>query len=341
MLSAKRDRWKMRIVVVGMLALVLLMAAVMLMSTDVQAQVSTLAVQSVPTVQPTPTEDATVTALNKKQLTQQIAQQQRTWDNWLWSNAAAILSSFLSTLVIVVGALLGFRQWRVNRNDTLATASRDRQDVQDKELKDREAERERRDEEQQRWLEDQKAEREKRAEERFRSVVEGLGSTRTATQVGAAIMLRTFLRPGYEQFYSQAFDLAVAYLRLRDIGSAEPPDSLNQALIRVFGESFPLARDLLEQKQSSQSSEPDTHDLPDARGIHLDRAYLARSDLRNARMPESYLRYANLAGADLSRANLRNADLSGANLRYADLSEANLSGANLKDTDRHGVKGLT
>jgi hypothetical protein len=53
-------------------------------------------------------------------------------------------------------------------------------------------------------------------------------------------------------FISQAFDLAVAYLRLRNIGpEPEPADSLNQALIRVFRESFPLARDLPEQ--SSQS----------------------------------------------------------------------------------------
>jgi hypothetical protein len=45
---------------------------------------------------------------------------------------------------------------------------------------------------------------------------------------------------------------AYAYLRLRNIGpEPEPADSLYQALIRVFRESFPLARDLPEQ--SSQS----------------------------------------------------------------------------------------
>ncbi len=171
-------------------------------------------------------------------------------------------------------------------------------------------------------------------------------------------MLRTFLRPGYEQFYSQVFDLAVAYLWLRNIGSEpEPPDSINQALIKVFRESFPLARDL--PKQSSQSL--------DALGVRLDSAYLIQSDLRGARMPESYLRKAklvdarlrainlrdaNLSGADLRRADLREATLRRANLKEANLSSANLSKADLRgvyledalsleDTDLRGVTGLT
>jgi hypothetical protein len=41
------------------------------------------------------TEDATVIALNKEMLTQEVAQQQHTWENWLWSNTATIVSSFL------------------------------------------------------------------------------------------------------------------------------------------------------------------------------------------------------------------------------------------------------
>ena len=123
-------------------------------------------------------------------------------------------------------------------------------------------------------------------------------------------MLRTFLRPAYEQFYDQAFDLAVAYLQLRNIDSKpEPPDSLNQALIRVFRESFPLTRDL-----SERNSQPS-----DALGIRLDGAYLARSDLRTIRMLESYLREANLFDADLRAANLREATIVGANVRGADL----------------------
>jgi Pentapeptide repeats (8 copies) len=224
-------------------------------------------------VQTTSTVDATVAAETATEnLIKLQRDNERSLSAWFWNSGAALFS----TLVIVIGALFGFWRWRV-----------DRRDAQDKELEDR------------------RDEREKRVEERFQSVVEGLGSTSIATQVGAAIMLRTFLGPGYERFYSQAFDLAVAYLRLRDTRSEKPvpPDSLNQALIRVFRESFPLARDLPEQ-----SAQP-----LDAIGIILDRAYLARSDLKNARMPESYLRKANLSAANLSGANLRGANFSGAN----------------------------
>src|SRR5438045_97831 len=105
---------------------------------------SVVTVASSVTVQTTPTEDATVTTLSKEQLTQQVTGQQHTWGNWLWSNAATILSSFLSTLVIVVGALLGFWQWRVGRNDIQKKESDDQKAAQDKELEDRKAERERR-----------------------------------------------------------------------------------------------------------------------------------------------------------------------------------------------------
>ena len=118
-------------------------------------------------------------------------------------------------------------------------------------MEDRKAERERRAEEQQRWLKNQEAEREKRAEERFQSAVEGLGDEKEGAKIGAAILLRTFLRPGYEQFYTQIFDLAVAQLRLRRTSHPPPDDPdlplpltpLRQALIVAFRESFPLARD--------------------------------------------------------------------------------------------------
>ncbi len=315
----KRGLWKAGIVIASMLLLLILMAWVPASAASAHEGASGSATPGTVTVQATPTEDATVTALNKEKLEQEVQQlkEQNELDlfGWLRTNASILLS----TLVVVIGGLIGLWRWLA-----------DRRDAQDKELKN------------------QQNEREKRAEERFQATVEGLGSTDTATQIGASIMLRTFLRPGYEHFYSQVFDLAVAYLRLRNIGSEpEPPDSLNQALIRLFRESFPLARDL--PKQSSQSLE--------ALGIRLDSAYLTRSDLRSARMPESYLRKANLHEADLRAVNLREANLSGANLGGADLREANLRGADLreanlsrtnlehssslKNTKLYGVTGLT
>ncbi len=309
----KRDLWKVGIAIAGMLLLLVLMAWIPVSAAGAEMRASGLA--AIVTVQATPTEDATVTALNKEQLTQQVEQQQHTVGNWLWSNAATILSSFLSTLVVVAGLFFAFRQWSVNR-----------QDAQVKELEDR------------------KAEREKRAEERFQSAVEGLGSEREEAKVGAAILLRTFLHPGYEQFYIQTFDLAVAHLRLprtphppENPNTALPLTTLSQALIVVFKEAFPLARS--QNKRNPQSL--------DARGILLDNAFLMRTDLKKVWMHDASLRKALLSqadlnrailvGADLNRAILVGADLSEADLSEADLSEADLSEADLSEADLSGA----
>jgi uncharacterized protein YjbI with pentapeptide repeats len=289
------------IVSVGILFLLTCLALIPLSAASAHVGMLGVATPTTVTVQVTPTEDATVTALNKEQLTLEVAEQQHTWDNWLWSNAATISS----TLVIVIGALFGL--WR--------------------------------------WRRDQHTDLEKRAEERFQSAVTGLGDDKEGARIGAAILLRTFLRPGYEQFYAQAFDLAVANLRLpRASHPPQDPDTpfpltiLSQALIVVFKEAFPLARRW--EKKSLQSL--------DATGIQLDNAYLSgvdlgqgwmpQSSLRNVNLSKTYLGMANLSGADLRGANLSNvtlwgANLSGANLSGADLTSANLSGANLSEAD--------
>src|SRR3989442_7119324 len=101
----KRGRWKAGIALAGLLLLVLLVW-VPVSATGAYEGASGLTTLGTGTVQATPTEDVTVTALNKEKLTQDVAQQQRTLGNWLWSNAAAVLSSFLSTLVMVLGALI-------------------------------------------------------------------------------------------------------------------------------------------------------------------------------------------------------------------------------------------
>jgi uncharacterized protein YjbI with pentapeptide repeats len=207
-------------------------------------------------------------------------------------------------------------------------------------------------------------------------VVLGLGHKDIEEKVGAAIMLRTFLKPGYEQFYQQSFDLVVAHLRLRQVNTNEPIDSLSHALIRVFTESSKLIREelgLIEPREY--------HKYLDAAYIRLDNAYLARVDLQHVWMRDvsfiganlhgtnfhssdlirANFHQADLEGADLSKAELRlaclvrailtrvnlreadlyGADLSGANLYQADLLEASLEGTLLKDTDLRGIKGLT
>jgi uncharacterized protein YjbI with pentapeptide repeats len=309
----KRDLWKAGITIAGMLLFLVLMAWIPVSAAGAEVRASGLA--AMVTVQATPTEDATVTALNKEKLAQEVQQlknqNEPTFFDWLRGN--------VSILLLGLGALAGFLRWLA-----------DRRDAQGKELADRKAERERRDEEQQRWLKNQEAEREKRAEERFQSAVTGLGDERESAKIGAAILLRTFLHPGYEQFYIQTFDLAVAHLC--PTRTSHPPEDpktslpltiLRQALIVAFKEAFPLVR-------SQNTGSPQSLD---ASYIQLDNAYLVRADLKQVWMPQASCREANLSEADLSRANLGRAKLNGANLSGAKLKQANLAVANLNRTD--------
>src|SRR6266581_1156209 len=130
----KRDRWKVHIDVAGMLLLLVLMVWVPGSVAAAQERVSGLVTPVTITVQATPTEDATVTALNKEKLAQEVQQlkNQNGPDLFAWLRMNA--SIFLSTLVVVIGGLIGLG----------------------------------------RWLADRRSEREKRAEERFQKVVEGL-----------------------------------------------------------------------------------------------------------------------------------------------------------------------
>jgi len=376
----KRGASKAGIAIAGML-LLLLLGWVQVLVVGAGERTPTPTRLGIVTTQATPTEDVTVTALMKEKLEQEVQQlkNQNAPDLFVWlrTNAAVLLS----TLVIVIGGLIGFFRWLGDRRDEQEKRRENQHCEQEKRaeeqrrwLEDRQAERERRDEEQQRWLKDQEAKREKRADERFQAAVEGLGSDNVEVKVGAAILLRTFLQTGYEQFYRQAFDLAVVHLRLRkpDPCTPEPVDSLSQALITVLRESFPRARDGL-GKQLFQSS-PQTLD---ATGVQLDHAYLSQADLRGIWMPGAHLqgahlwkadlrgaviKYANLGGAylkeanlqqvhlwrtDLTKADIRGADLiqaslTEASLREADLTQVNIEDArSLKDTNLRGVKGLT
>ena len=310
----KRDLWKAGIAYAGMLIFLVLTVWFPISATD--AHEGVLGLTTSAAVQATPTEDATATELNKEKLAQEVQQLKNqnapNLFDWFQTNAAVLLS----TLVVVIGGLIGLFRWLG-----------DRRAEQEKWREDQRSEQEKRAEEQRRWLEDRQAEREKRAEEHFQAVVEGLGSEREEARIGAAITLRTFLRPGNEQYYIQCFDLAVAHLRLprtsdprEDSHGTLPLTTLSQALIVAFKEAFPLAR--IQHKGSPQSL--------DATRIQLDNAYLEGADLKQVWMPDASLRGANLWGVDLSGAILWRTDLSGANLRKVNLSGADLWGANFK-----------
>jgi uncharacterized protein YjbI with pentapeptide repeats len=186
-----------------------------------------------------------------------------------------------------------------------------------------------------------------------------------------------FLHPGYEQFYAQVFDLAVAHLRLSSTSySSEDPDgiahpldhpttplpltTLRQALIADFKEAFRLARD---SNGSGKEEDAQSLDMPevqldpagypvdppsvalqslDASRVRLDNAYLVGADLRWIYMREGKFPRANTRDSNLSEASLQRANLSGANLRRVDLRgaklyEANLSGASPWEADLRGA----
>ena len=361
----KRDKWKAGIAIAGIMLLLVLTVWVPVSAAGAYEGASGLATLVTVTVRATPTVDATGTALSKEQLTQQIKQLQLQNDRsiaaWFW-NVSATLGTIVAALLAVAGVLVtivvNFRQstrsQKEAHNKDLEDhkAERERRDEEQKRwLEDHKAERERQDEEQQRWLKDQVAEREKRAEERFQSVVAGLGSEREEAKVGAAIMLRTFLQPGYKQFYRQSFDLTVAHLRLRpvdpntpaprdlnaptplDPSESVPLDPLSQALITVFKESFPLACKALMDQEKSQF---DPQSL-DASRIRLDNAYLVESDLKGIWMREAFLIKADLRKADLSEARLTKTCFGRANLRGTNLCKAYLYKADLRGAYLRGA----
>jgi uncharacterized protein YjbI with pentapeptide repeats len=181
-----------------------------------------------------------------------------------------------------------------------------------------------------RWLADWREERRRRAEDRFQSVVGGLGNADLAAKIGAAVTLRTFLRKGYEGFYVQVFNLAVAYLQLQTIPSgagseSDTPSPLTRAFAIVFREAFPLARDQVLDKP----------DLLDATGVWLKDTNLSHANLDGVWMPQAHLASAKLNASQINRANLIGANLTGATLDQVsgegvDFTNAILVGASLK-----------
>ena len=311
----KKGTWKAGFTIAGVLLLLILMVWVPVSVVGAHEIASGFAVPITVKVQATPTVDPTMTELQKEQLRQEIQQLKEQNDatvtasnkeklqnenNWLWNNAATILTSFISTLALAAAGVFTVVRYFNDRRDT-----RKEQETEDQRLAD-----------------DRKAEREKRAEGRFQLVVRGLGNRQVEAQVGAAIMLRTFLGPDYGQFYRQVFDLAVAHLRLptrADPRTPDSPSSLNHALTAIFKESFRLTRNQLRQEADTFNPES-----LDATGIHLAGAHLCGADLKDIWMPRARAGGADFTGAELSDANLEGADLTKARLRMTTLIRASL-----------------
>ncbi len=345
----KRERWKASIALVGVLLLLVLMVWIPV-SAGAQERASVLATPRTGTMQATPTVDVTVTALSKEKLgleTDQLKNQNR----WAWTTLLIGIGPFSIGIAGFLAALISFMA--LFKNQKVERQKRDEE--REHWLVDLKAEQERRAEEHQHWLDDLKAEQEKRAEDRFQKVVEGLGGSNEEAKVGAAIVLRTFLGPDYKQFNRQAFDLAVAHLRLppseekgqglrRRTRRDDPPllelTSLRQALISIFAEALPGTRDEWRKGLEKEQLFDPRH--LNATHIILDEAYLWKTDLQQIWLGWTFLRktslcQANLSGTWLWHADLGEADLAGADLRRADLGHANLHRAGLGGAKLRGA----
>jgi uncharacterized protein YjbI with pentapeptide repeats len=310
--------------VTGMVGIIflLLISAAFLMTSSARAQettplhvpaIGTAGVQNTPTIQATPTVDATMTALDKERLEQQIGQSQQNWQNGLWNIETGLGSTILPTIGVILTVVYGIQRWRG----------------------------------------EQSVDRVKRDEARLQSAIQDLGASEQGKRIGGAVMLRTFLLPGYEKYgyekyHLQIFDLAVANLRLPR-GSAP----VNQALAVLFKDAFPAARRycIIEELKKQPGAKPESdiakeisrflkseqakqlspQELAlfksfslDATGVQLDQTYLINADLEMAYLRSASLKGTNLEGAKLKGANLEDADLEDADLRNASFDVENL-----------------
>ena len=245
-----RGLWIVCITITGMLLLLILGIWIPVSMADAYEATPRPAMSGTITAQTTPTEDATVTALQKEKLTQEVEQLKAQNEPDLLGRVQtnAVL---LSTLVVVVGGLIGLFRWAADR----------------------------------------RSEREKRAEEGFQAAVTGLGDDNELTRINAAILLRNFLHPGYERFSTQIFELAVAHLRLpRTSGSSTGSDvpllltPLGQKLMAVFIEAFPLARNVSAKNPLPLDATGIQLDNAHLEGVDLKQVKMPRAFLRRAKL---------------------------------------------------------
>jgi uncharacterized protein YjbI with pentapeptide repeats len=195
-----------------------------------------------------------------------------------------------------------------------------------------------------RYLRERREELQKREDERFEAIVKGLGGEHEQERISAAGLLPTFLRPGYERFYVQVFNLVAGNLRMGSINNKEPAlpsaptpqapliqSPLRVTLATVLREAYPRAREAILEGVKSASA-PDTGRYLNATGVQLDETHLAGANLEDA-----WLRQASLQGATLTSAKLTNANLEESKLSGAHLEQADLRGASLKDADFTGA----
>ncbi|MDC0833037.1 Pentapeptide repeat family protein [Geitlerinema sp. FC II] len=224
-----------------------------------------------------------------------------------------------------------------------------------------------------RYLQELREERKNKEDERFESIVKSLGSEHLQERIGAAVLLPTFLRPKYERFYIQVFNLAAGNLKAfkiiyqtrendRTDSQNNSLDPLEPILANVLRESYPQARDtlffcphlkarqlwtywlskkyfwnrILHKIKAIKISDEDCLEMVRSQ-LNATAVQLDESYLSNADLRYIWLRHASLQKATLSNCVLQNANLEKANLEYTVFYKADLKGANLKYANLAGA----
>lgn len=182
-----------------------------------------------------------------------------------------------------------------------------------------------------RYLSEQTKQREEKEERRFSDIAEHLGSESEQSRMGAAVLLPSFLRQGFEGFYIQVFNLVAGSLRLLRHESSDH-GGFRQALVTVYRESFPKARALIPAGPSDKDN-PEIAFRLNSSEVGLQGAYLVNADLKGAWLRQANFNDAIARDARLQGANLEFASMKRCSLEVADLTSANLHGADLSEAD--------
>ncbi|MFI5331109.1 MAG: pentapeptide repeat-containing protein [Desulfobaccales bacterium] len=208
----------------------------------------------------------------------------------------------------------------------------------------------------------------RRFDEQFAAVVTNLGSEKEAIKAGAAVSIRSFLKPEYKLFHEQVFMILLANLKL------DHNDVINDILIEGFEKAIRFQLEYFKDKNEKfliNLSDANLYQIDLAglnlsegdmgfaylrganltetilfrvRGLeaNLEKAVLYKANLnearfRKARFQEARFHEANLVAADLRKANLTNAEFHQAKMQSAHLDNAKLFGAkfpqaNINDT---------
>lgn len=316
---------------------------------------------------------SSVEELEAEKLSQEIRQLRLENDrNEGWSGGFLALAPFITIIVgllaVVVPVTLEVRQQRHQRAAELEqrrVEEEQRQHQRAAELEQRRVEEEQRQHQRAAELEQRRVEDRRRFDELFARAVADLGSANVSVQVSAAIALRSFLGPEYEQFHRQIHLVLCGNL------AAEHPPLVNKFIVRAFEISVRLHLEARRREgdfspldlANCQLSRVDLHELdlgeevdiafavlkdanlrgtilPRARGyeVSLERAHVSNANLRAARLRGAVCRGARFHNADLMDTHFRRTPGRRADLSLAEFYGAKLQGAHFDDAELSGAK---